>query len=420
MAELASFPEVLATVIFVIAVFHTFLVGKFSELSNKFSKDSFTRKFFHLLSEVELVFGFAAVVFLLGLLVHSGVSETFSSIQKLSFAEPVFVFAIMAIASTRPVLTLARRGIDLCAKILPLSPNFAVFFSILILGSLVGSVITEPAAMTVSALLLQERFFGSGMSTRFKYATLGLLFVNVSIGGTLTHFAAPPVLMIAGKWGWDSIHMFISFGWKAVLSILISTSLTMFVFRSELRNLRAGPTQEDVKVSIWLSLVTLVLMGVTVLTAHFPLVCLAVLGVLFGFSKFTREALKFKAPFMIAVFLSGLVVLGSYQSWWLKPLLSRLNEIQIYVGSTLLTAVVDNAALTFLGAQVEGLSDPMKYFLVAGAVVGGGLTVIANAPNPVGYSILKSSFGADGIKPLYLLLGALGPTLVAFVLFWTL
>jgi hypothetical protein len=56
----------------------------------------------------------------------------------------------------------------------------------------------------------------------------------------------------------------------------------------------------------------------------------------------------------------------------------------MYFGATALTAITDNAALTYLGSLVEGVSDQLKYALVAGAVSGGGLTVIANAPNPAG------------------------------------
>jgi hypothetical protein len=85
---------------------------------------------------------------------------------------------------------------------------------------------------------------------------------------------------------------------------------------------------------------------------------------------------------------------------------------------TVSAAPADNAALTYLGSQVEGLQEFSKYSLVAGSVVGGGLTVIANAPNPAGIGILGSSFGDDGVKPSRLLLYALPPTLIAAICFW--
>jgi Na+/H+ antiporter NhaD/arsenite permease-like protein len=97
-----------------------------------------------------------------------------------------------------------------------------------------------------------------------------------------------------------------------------------------------------------------------------------------------------------------------------------MSGAKLYFGATALTAITDNAALTYLGSLVEGISDELKYALVAGAVTGGGLTVIANAPNPAGAGILQSAkaFGGTGISPLGLFLGAVPPTLVAVAFFW--
>jgi Na+/H+ antiporter NhaD/arsenite permease-like protein len=122
----------------------------------------------------------------------------------------------------------------------------------------------------------------------------------------------------------------------------------------------------------------------------------------------------------VAFFLAGLVVLGGQQRWWLQPLLQGMDSTSVYFGATALTAVTDNAALTYLGSLVEGLSDGFKYALVAGAVTGGGLTVIANAPNPAGYSILRQYFNDGAISPLGLLVAAVPPTMVAIVAFWVL
>lgn len=124
-----------------------------------------------------------------------------------------------------------------------------------------------------------------------------------------------------------------------------------------------------------------------------------------------REAL------LVAFFLGGLVVLGGMQRWWLQPLLLSLSQDGVFVGATLLTAFTDNAALTYLGSLVPNLPASFQYALVAGAVTGGGLTIIANAPNPAGQAILRQYFGEEGIKPLGLLAAALLPTLVAGLAF---
>jgi Na+/H+ antiporter NhaD/arsenite permease-like protein len=119
----------------------------------------------------------------------------------------------------------------------------------------------------------------------------------------------------------------------------------------------------------------------------------------------------------VAFFLAGLVVLGGQQQWWLEPLLLSMDANAVFFGATALTAITDNAALTYLGSLVPSLSEPFKYALVAGAVTGGGLTIIANAPNPAGASILKGSFEDEAIHAGGLLLGALPPTLVALLAF---
>ena len=59
------------------------------------------------------------------------------------------------------------------------------------------------------------------------------------------------------------------------------------------------------------------------------------------------------------------------------------------LGTTILTAFTDNAALTYLGSLVEGLSDAFKYAPGSRRRHRWGLTIIANAPNPAGAAILR-------------------------------
>lgn len=82
------------------------------------------------------------------------------------------------------------------------------------------------------------------------------------------------------------------------------------------------------------------------------------------------------------IFLAGLVVLGGLQRWWLQPIVAGLEPLALFFGALSLTAITDNAALTYLGSLIEGISDASKYMLVAGAVAGGGLTVIAKRAQP--------------------------------------
>ncbi|ATH08603.1 hypothetical protein BIY24_11800 [Halobacteriovorax marinus] len=422
--------QLVGTILFVCAVLHTFLVSKFEHLAHKYPKGSMGENIFHFLGEVEAVFGMWAAILIgymsvtQGLMVfgedgHTVVGGAIKYLEGLNYTEPAFVFVIMCIAGTRPVILFAEKIILGISKVLPLPGKMAFYVSALVIGPLLGSFITEPAAMTVTALILLQYFYSNEMSHKFKYATLGLLFVNISIGGTLSHFAAPPVLMVAGKWHWGFMHMITHFGYKSTVAILISTAVVVAIFRKELAgSLQVKEAQENALVPTWwMTLTHLIFMGLVVYTAHHMVFFLGLFLFFLGFATITQQyqdAIKLKESLLVGFFLAGLVTLGAQQAWWLQPVLGKMNDIVLFFGATALTAITDNAALTYLGSLVE-LTDSAKYNLVAGAVAGGGLTVIANAPNPAGFGILKGSFGKEGISPLGLLLGAIGPTLIAML-----
>jgi hypothetical protein len=413
--------EILATVLFAIAVIHTFLVKKFQEIAHKYPEGSIGAEFFHFLGEVEAVFGMWAGIFVISMMGMKGYHYGIEFMEGINFTEPAFVFVIMAMAGTRPVLKFAEKMILGFSKLIPLNGKKSFYMSALIVGPLLGSFITEPAAMTVTALILLKNFYTKEMSLKFKYATIGLLFVNVSIGGTLTHFAAPPVLMVAGKWGWGIGYMIGHFGYKAAIAVILGTIIVATRFKRELAGdfeLRAD-NPDHMSPTWWMTLTHLLFLGAVVITAHHMVVFMGVFLFFLGFTTVTKEyqdPVKLKESLLVGFFLGGLVTLGSLQAWWLKPLLGQLGSMELYLGATALTGITDNAALTYLGTLVD-LSDVKKYYLVAGAVAGGGLTVIANAPNPAGFGILKESFGEDGISPLGLLKSALLPTGIALLCF---
>ncbi|MFN0129661.1 MAG: putative Na+/H+ antiporter [Verrucomicrobiales bacterium] len=415
--------EILASVFFALAVIHTFMVQRFAHWAHLCRKGSIGENVLHFMAETEVVFGvWAAALFAAVAAARGSVKDAVHYIEGLNFNEPKFVFVVMVVAATRPIVRLAEKIILLASRVIPGPESLSFYASALIIGPLLGSLITEPAAMTLLALVLKRRYFDQGMSRRFAYATLGLLFVNISIGGTLTHFAAPPVLMVAATWNWDTPFMLQQFGWRAAASCVASTTLVVLVFRKELMAMIPVHAHSS-RVPALLVVLHLVFLALVVVFAHYPDVILGVLMIFLGLVTATREyqdQLKLREGLLVGFFLSGLVVLGSLQAWWLKPLISGLDGSSLFFGATALTAITDNAALTYLGSLVEGISDDLKYALVAGAVTGGGLTVIANAPNPAGVGILQSAraFGSEGISPLGLLIGALPPTAVAIVFFW--
>ena len=410
--------QLAATVIFAVALIHTFSTPFFEKLALKYPRHEGS---FHLLGEVEVVFGFWALVLVLLIFALEGSRSATTYLDSRNYTEPLFVFAIMVIAGSRPIQNLAVLLINGLVRLVPLPRPLAFYFLALSVIPLLGSLLTEPAAMTLAALMLRSRVFAGTLAERVKYATLGVLFVNVSIGGTLSSFAAPPVLMVSAQWGWDSMFMLSHIGWKAAVAVFINAGLVSLLFgRQIVQAGRSAPAEAIERGPASAMVVSaLFLLGVVVF-AHHAAVFMGLLLFFIGYSAaYPRhhEPLILREALMVSFFLAGLVVLGGQQQWWLQPLLVAMSPEAVYYGATALTAVTDNAALTYLGSLVEGLSDEFKYSLLTGAVTGGGLTVIANAPNPAGFSILRGSFAQGSINAAKLFVAALGPTLVAVLLF---
>ncbi len=533
-----------ATAIFLAAIVHTFLTSRFMAISRRWTqrhrariaKGGYERysvhigaEVFRFLGEIEVVFGLWAAILTWVIFLFYDWNTLHAYITgRVNFTEPMFVVVIMTLAATRPILKLAEMALARVARLLGGSLK-AWWLTLLTLGPMLGSLITEPAAMTICALLLARKFYVLEPSRYFKYATMGLLFVNVSVGGTLSHFAAPPVLMVAGPWQWDMTYMVTHFGWKAALAIGLSNALYFFVFRRELADLEKDFTltrikddiqrtyiqrsefepefertgvelseelgfrwavesryavlkkaiekrlwtkyKEDIRtrridlklaraafdirfeeikrqnlrrtfpgllpedqrpryrdpewdhrddpVPAWVMAMHVVFMGWTIVNAHDP--AIFVPGVLFflGFSQVTapyQNRIDLKPPLLVGFFLGGLVIHGGVQGWWIAPVLGALTDIPLMLIATVLTAFNDNAAITYLSTLVPDLTADLKYAVVAGAVAGGGLTIIANAPNPAGQSILKKYF-RHGVSPFMLLGAATAPTLIVLACF---
>jgi hypothetical protein len=422
-----SFIEALATFLFAVAIIHTFSVPVFARLANKNGPHS---GLWHMLAEVEAVFGVWAFALVVFMVVSVGASDAVSYIDSRNFTEPAFVFAIMVVAASKPILDLVGVSVRYIARLLPMRMEVAMFFVTISIVPLAGSFITEPAAMTLAALLLRDAYFSRSEQSGFKYMTLGVLFVNISIGGVLTAYAAPPVLMVASTFGWDTAYMSTHFGWRAIIAVFINATLLTLVVRKYLVSKEIGTgrgVNEDNESSSRRPRAPFIVMAIhlaflvaIVLTAHHPAMFLGLLMLFIGYAeayKRFQNQLLIKEGLMVGFFLAGLVVLGGMQKWWLQDLLGGLPPTVLFWGATALTALTDNAALTYLGSLVEGTSDLWRYMLVAGAVTGGGLTVIANAPNPAGFAILKGTFPDGAISPLKLLLSALVPTFIAAFMF---
>lgn len=538
--------NLVATLIFLFAIIHTFLTSKFTAISHKWEHAHEEKKkqglvdrhsvhhgaeLFHFLGEVEAVFGIWVIALSGAIFAFYDWKTVVNYVSyRVNFNEAMFVVVIMTLASTRPILKFSEIIMWKIANLLG-GTLTAWWFTILTIGPLLGSLITEPAAMTISALMLGHKLYDLEPSEKFKYATIGLLFVNISVGGTLTHFAAPPVLMVAGPWDWGISHMIVNFGWKAMLGIIISNGVYYIFFRGELAQLQEGYVLRSIKEEIrkkyltrreldaefekiasavdeevgfrqifeqqiekiipqikkrladrlsekylpsivsegvdqnlvqdafdkrfeevrlskmreslpgllpeherprfkdpgwderddpvpaWVTVVHVAFMAWTIINAHHPVMFIPGMLFFLGFAQVSspfQNRIDLKPALLVGFFLGGLVIHGGVQAWWIAPVLGNLTDIPLMLVATVLTAFNDNAAITYLSTLVPGFTDNLKYAVVAGAVAGGGLTVIANAPNPAGQSILKKYF-ENGVSPIGLLKAALGPTIIAWL-----
>lgn len=410
--------NIIAAVLFALALIHTFATKSFERLADRHPNHA---GLFHLLGEIEVVFGFWAFILLVVMALVVGGKQAIAYAESRQYTEPLFVFVIMVVAASRPVLEAVKGLVAAIAALAPVNIAVARVWLCLALVPLIGSLITEPAAMTLAALMLAPQVFRQGIPEWLKYGALGVLFVNVSIGGTLTSFAAPPVLMVASTWQWDSAHMASNFGWKACIAVLINATVITFLLRTHVADESQNRTADTELAVPWLvRTIHLLFLGAVVVFAHHPVVFV---GIFLFFLGFTQAYVQYQNPLilkeglLVGFFLAGLVVLGGMQQWWLQPIVSSLEPTALFFGALGLTAITDNAALTYLGSLIEGMSEQAKYMLVAGAVAGGGLTVIANAPNPAGVALLRNGFNDEAIDIGGLLLGALLPTMVAAFFF---
>jgi Putative Na+/H+ antiporter len=437
--------NLIATIIFFAAIIHTFLTAQFRKIAHRYQqryeaiedllhatdgspgsgkehdKLIFRAQLFYFMGEVEAVFGIWLIPLFVAVIAFHGWSTMVDYVGNVNVADAIFVVAIMAMASSLPIIRFTENVIAKVAAVGNGTPA-SWWLAILTLGPLLGSFITGPAAMTICALLLRHRFYSLKPSEPLKYATLGLLFVNISVGGVLTQFASPPVVIVARVWNWNLVHMLTNFGWKAIIGIILSNSLYLTVFRREFARIAANVPDEEQdqkgrRPIPWrITGIHILFLCWTVANAHYPV--LVILGLLFflafvSATRLNQQAIALRPPLLVGFFLAALIIHGGCQQWWIAPVLGSLSKWPLMIGATILTAFNDNAAITYLASLVPGFSDAFKYVVMAGAVTGGGLTVIANSPNPAGQSILASRFGEAGISPLYLFLGALVPTLIA-------
>ena len=432
--------RVMTLIIFICAVCHTFLAHQFTLLAkrvaarharregHKKGEVSFLAETLTFFGEIEIVFALWVIPLVLLIISFFGWDDVVGYLDSRIYVEPLFVVVIMSLASTRPIIKMAEWGAEIVAGLL--GNGFGAWWlTILTIGPIVGSIITEAAALTISALLLQRQLYIFGPTKRLAYATLGLLFVNFSVCGVLTNFAAPPALTLSRCWGWEEWDFFGQFGFPVLLGLFLVNTLTFFVLRRDFVLLKKNKPKEIVDldkdkskgpVPVWITICHLLFITGVIISAHFPPIFMGIYLLFLGFHQATRHhqfLLDLKRPLLVGLFLAGLVIHAGFQGWWIEPLLGDLEFGELMLAASALTAFNENSTVAALACLLNDLTPQLRYAIVSGLVAGGGLTVIAHAPNPAGQSLLRKYF-KGGISPWNLFVAALPPTIVFLILFY--
>lgn len=422
-------------ILFLLALIHTFLAHRFyvlatakdnhltnpHEENEKPHQKTFKSEILTFLSEVEVVFGLWCIPLFIIMTWIYGWKATLDYVNHETYQESLFIIPAMALASTYPIFHLTEQALSLLAN--EFSARFrlnlvvAWWLCIMTIGPLLGSFMKETVAMAISALLLSAYFFRFKPSKRLAYATLGLLFVNVSIGGTLTHFGNFSVSMVVKPWNWDTLTLITKFGWKALIAILINNFLYLYYFRKDFHEMLYLPPVERTKepVPLWITCIHVLTLAWIIFNSDNTVIALGSFVLFLGFYEATREyqtPLLLRSAIMVGFFFASLVIFGGLQLWWLQPIITRLND-RIALGVTMtLSAFTHNTLINYLATQIPNLSDSLKEAIFAGTMLGGGLTIMANGPNLVGSSLLSKHFGHD-ISMKNLFFGAVFPTIIA-------
>jgi hypothetical protein len=425
MADPFSFISML---VFLLSLVHTFSTPVIQKLAKKIvEREGRTLKYsiVHLLGEVELCFLLWCIPLMVIMSFHHGFFQSYDYLATRNFTEAAFVGVVMVLAATRPIIQYGEKILNLLARFGRFTPG-AWWFTILSIGPLLGSLITEPAAITLCALLLIKHFFSYRPSVALSYATFGLLLTNISVGGVMTHFAAPPVVIVAKAWDLTTPFMLQNYGWKVVIGLFVSTSLYYWVFRKEFVELslrkKEIPEEEHggSPVPIWLTILHVAILGLIVYWAHYPekfLPVFALFVLIHTLTQRYQSKMSYRPAILVGLFFAGLIIQGGFQGWWIEIVLQDLERLPLMLTAIFLTSFNDNAAITYLASLTPSLSMDTRYVLLAGAVTGGGLTVIANAPNPAGQALLQPHF-KEGIDPIKLLISAATATVIFGSLFY--
>lgn len=400
--------DLFSALFFFLAIVHALSTRYLAELADKLERKkstkidlgvfprSFRIELVRFLSETEVVFGLWVIPQLIAMTYFYNWNHVLEFLDGLHFVEPLYVATVLIVILSRPIEEIIEQTFGALSRIDKGSCRIWWWLA-LTLGPLLGSVLKETSAMLISCAILADRFFTAKPSTRFKYVTFALLLVNVSLGGALTNFGSSSILMVRDTWGWTSSFVFNSFGIPVLLSIFTLNFIVYLFFRKELQKLELPISEYEsgTPCQLWVKLAYVAILAWIIFHGNYPVVFIGTLVLFVGlhqaiFGK--KEELKLRPGIMIGFFLAGLIIHGTLQEWWVSPLFRHCSEQGLFPLSVVLSAFNQNALVTYMALHVQAFNDLDKYYIVAGSLLGGGLTLFGNSPNFAAFSILRPFF----------------------------
>ena len=382
-------------------------------------KSDFLSEIWYFLGEVEIIFGLWCIPLFLALTYTHGWLTVTNYVNSRDYGEAIYIIVVLAFASTYPIIRLAEKGLGKLAALGGGSP-LAWWVVLLSVGTLLGALIKETVAMTILAVLIGRHFFVQGPSSKLAYATLALACVNISAAGMLTSFGSSSTYIVAKAWGWDTSYMFAHFGWKALLGIVLANLTYYGFFKEEFKKMAVVKKHHfelvdlPLETPLWISWVHILFLIWLIYNGQTPLIAAGSFILFLGFYRATvpyQSYMDLRQPLLVGFFIASLIVMSGLQVWWIVPIIESLTAGSALLVSLAISAVTHNASSTLLYAQIPHLSDTLKYVLFTGTAAAGGLTIMANGPNLIAYSILERFFNYN-VSFVRFFLFALIPTLI--------
>lgn len=418
--------------IFLLAIIHTFLTPKLFFLSERFRHKQLiftesSKKYYMLseligiLSKVEIVFFVWAIPLFFLFWISEGFKLTITYFDTRNYSFPIYIMTIVVLTTSKPIIDFADRILTFLAKLGPNTPK--MWWWALLLGSpLIACLVKEPGAMIIGSTLLLRKFYYLTPSRSFRYATMGLLFSNISMGGLLTPVSSRAFMLVQSSLNWKPGFLLAQFSWKAFIAIILSTTIYYVIFRKEFDKLPSTVRDRiNFKYAIpwWIS-ATHILFLAAILWIKPASVILAAFFVLFllfhKMTVFYQNPLHLDKMALLGLFYTGVLIHGDLQGKWISLIMEKLPGLGVLIVSFILSACMDNSIAHYLAMNVTSSSDCYRYLVVAGVTAAGGLTLLANSANLLGYTVLKTSFLSISFVKLFYY--GLTPSLVALTIFW--